>query len=406
MRGRVEFVDYGDSNQILSGHGWDHGMQAALSERFPMWATGLTTQQNAGQGYLWGPLTGQIGEYTGAPADVGKFLDKGTGELNPFRYSYVADGNTSASGDQCGMSLGVGCPIDVTAALEFDVHWAGFTSGAGGFRILVRREQSPFTAIANAATISTNTGSFAMNRSTVAIAANAGRAGWALGGRPKIPGSASITGPYFGTYYRFRRPDRTAGWAYSTHNFRGGQSTRTAAVDIQQASDETLTHYFGTLRADQGLGQKTIAIGICQGLNDRNETLTSVGPGAYTDGDSPEAFADNHWAIVNRILYIWNLNGWDISELWWILKPCFPVSTPDDAKLLSYRAKLKTEFAGLNQSMVIDLEKLITADQMLALGLFASGGSDRNHLSSGDAYTYLCRIIVDEMMRNAFTVAA
>ena len=187
---RVDIVGIGDSNQLFEGHGWDSGFAKALVDAgAPMWATGLVSQNEnsgngAGQGYLYnrsGPL---IGSTSGAPAELEAFLNKGIGALSPAFYTYVADGGSVASSTACGLQLGAGCPIDNTAALEYDIHWGGFTSGSGQFRPQLRLDESPYSEITGALPIvSTNTGSYGMNRTTSAAPADPTRAGKAIAGR-------------------------------------------------------------------------------------------------------------------------------------------------------------------------------------------------------------------------------
>jgi len=385
--GRVDFVGIGDSNQVYSGHGWDHGFQKALIDAgYQMFATGLIVNNEANGtgsslGYEYGRNgpggSGLTGATTGAPADLEKYMDRGAGTLFPsFYYSYVASGS-SISAVNNGLMLQPGGSIDETAALDFDHWWGSFTTGVGSFSRYLRRGEAPFTEIVNPPSISTNTGAFGMNRSTVSATANAGRAGW----RIQFLAANAATGPYFGTFMRVRQPDRTTGFSYSTLNYRGGQSTRTAAYDLQEASDETLTHFFGILREDQDQALKTIVIVINEGLNDRNETLASVGPAAVADGDSPEAFVDNHTAIVQRIQAIWTLNGWDQTELFWLFMPSHPIDEPDDTELVAYRSALATYASSLDHAQIINLASLTDEATMLTNSWYAVPVSEQIHLS-------------------------
>jgi len=389
--GRVDFVGIGDSNQIFGGHGWDHGFQYALTTLgYPMWATGLLVNNEAngtgaGAGYSYnrnGPGgSGLTGVVTGAPADLEKYMDKGAGLISPsFYYSYVAAASSiSAINNGLVLLPGLG-GLDETAAIDFDHWWGSFNSGSGSFTRYLRRGEAPFTEIVNPPSINTNTGVFAMNRSTVSMSASGTRAGWRI---QFLAGNAA-TGPYFGTFLRARQLNRTTGFSYGTLNYRGGQSTRTVAYDLQQASDETLTHYFSILRADQvggANGLKTICIVVNEGMNDRNETLTSVGPGAVADGDSPEAFVDNHKAIVNRINAIWDLNAWPKNELYFLFVPSHPIDDPDDAELLSYRDALEAYSFSLSRAQFVNIPRLTNEAEMLANNWYQSSGADRLHLT-------------------------
>lgn len=379
--GRVDFVMIGDSNQIFGGYGWDHGIQHALAQRAPAYATGLVSineanGNGAGTGFTYkrsGPLLGAV---SGAPAALHDFLDPGAGGLSPANYAYV---DTSATVQQQYFLLSAGSILDASKALEFDVHWGGFTSGTGSFRPQVRLEQSPYSGVVEAAAISTNTGANTMNVATLALPEDATRSGRAIAGRVAAFNSA-VTGPFFGTYYRWRDPSISAGWAAHTLNYRGGQSLRTMASDLQSASNATLAHYFGVIRAGQG-AQKTVIVMVNSGLNDRNETSGSVGSAAIADGDGPFAFVDNFRAIKARIEDIWLKKSWDLSELFWIGMVSHPVSSPDDAELIAYRQEVARLFAGIAQGIPVDLGALTTSAEMIAEGWYASGGSDKSHLS-------------------------
>jgi hypothetical protein len=386
---RVDFVGIGDSNQIHSGDGWDHGFQYALSTLgYPAYATGLVSQNEgsgsgSGQGYGYNRSGSLMGATTGADANLQKYYDVGSGALQPAYATYVADGSSVANNVACGLFLTPATAdiLDVTAALKFDIHYGTFTTGTGSFRPSSRLEVSPFTTLASSTAISTNAGAFGMQTATLTLSADASRSGKNISGKPILTGTTGITGPFFHTYYRWRNPGRTTGWAYGTLDYRGGQSMRTVAYDLQQASDDTLTHYFSILRNDQGGTSKVIVICVNEGLNDRNETLTSVGPGAVTDGDSPEAYVDNFTALQQRIEAIWTLNGWDQSELWWLVFPSHPVSDPDDSELISYRAAIQTYLsANLPQSLYVDLTTLTNYAELTANSWYYSDGTN-NHLT-------------------------
>ncbi|TIL54403.1 SGNH/GDSL hydrolase family protein [Mesorhizobium sp.] len=385
--GKVDFVGIGDSNQILSGHGWDHGFQYALTALgFPMWATGLISQNEnngsgSGQGYLYNRNGSLVGAVSGAPADLDKYLNKGLGSIFPAYYTYIADGGSFGSTLANGLVVVGTCPLDTSAALAFDGYYGTFTSGAGAFRPFARWEETPFTTLSDPGTMSTNTGAYGIQKVTLTVAADPARVGKQVGMRWTRPSVAGIVGPFFCTYMRARNTNRNTGFAYGTLEYRGGQSARTMAYDLQQASNDALTHYFSILRADQGSGPKTIVICINSGLNDRNATLASVGTAAIVDGDSAPAFIDNVRAIVDRLKAIWTLNGWDRRELFWLLQVSHPVSTPDDAELVAYRGALEAYALYLDQAQVIDLSVVVPYADLIANGWYLNPVSDHNHLT-------------------------
>lgn len=383
-RQRIDIVGLGDSNQLMGGHGHDTGVQSALMARgLQMYATGLVTQNEnagngAGVGYGYNRFGAIVGATSGAPSQLHQYFDPGAGGLFPGNYAFIADGGSLAHNANNGLILGAGA-IDNGADLIFDFHAGTVDSGSGSMSPSVRLEQSPYTTQVVGGTISTNTGAFGMRRTSLQLAASAARTNITLGAKWTTVGVAGVAGPFFGLYMRASNPNRTAGFSYHTLNARGGQSTRTMAVDLQQANDNTLSYFFAEVRRLQG-PVKTVVIAINEGLNDRNEPLASVGPGAFAAGDSPEAFVDNHIAIVNRIIYIWVLNGWDLTELWWWFVPSHRISDPDDAKLIAYRSAITGYAATLSQAYVTNLADKMTSAQMLANAWYASGGSDKSHM--------------------------
>ncbi|MHA7900766.1 MAG: hypothetical protein ACX94B_12955 [Henriciella sp.] len=400
--GRVDFVGIGDSNQVHQGNGWDHGFQAALSDLAPMYATGLISinegnDSGSGLGYRYnfnasGPVIGAI---TGAPSDLNDYWDVGSGTLGIHYYGYLASGETVTWGNNSGLILGAATAdvLDVTADLIFDWHYGTFNTGTGKFRGAVRQESSPFTTyVSSAADVVSNTGSFGMQRETLQLSADAARAGLNIGMRWTAVGH-DITGPFFGLWMRAHNPNRLNGFSYSTLVYQGGQSLRTMANSLQELSDTTLGYYFGELRRLQG-DVKTIVICVNSGLNDRNESLTSVGPGAVTDGDSAAAYVDNFKAIQARIEAIWTLNNWDLRELFWLVFPSHPVSDPDNAELLEYRAAIEAHVLNMDQAQFINIAELTNETEMLANNWYQNSGSDRNHLTE-DGFEQVSRKIFD-----------
>src|SRR5690606_21098930 len=83
--GRVDWVGYLDSNGLHAGFGWDHGLQCALSSRFPMYGAGLISlHENQGQGagsgygYAFNASVADAAFATaGAPAELEQYLGSG-----------------------------------------------------------------------------------------------------------------------------------------------------------------------------------------------------------------------------------------------------------------------------------------------------------------------------------------
>jgi hypothetical protein len=392
VRQRVDFVGIGDSNQLFGGYGWDTGFAVALQAIAPTFGTGLTTMYAAngdgsGEGYGWSTLRiGQTFATTGAPASVQKYLSKGSGDLGPMDPAYLASGTASDTA-QLGIGIDPSWAGGVQNALRYDAYTVTFNSGSGQFRLFHRLSNN--TAQERGSTISTNTGVLgnlvksSLTRS--ARTAPAFQTQFMLNqlGYTDAP-ATPIIGPFFNTFERVTVPTTTTGWALSTLYARGGQSLRDAAYALQQASDDTLIHFFSILRADQfetGAENACIAITVNFGLNDRNETLPSVGPAAISPGDSAAAYVDNFVALQQRIQGIWTSQGWPLSELAFLMFPSHPVSTPDDAELLAYRNSVGQYISLLPQTQFFNLEEITSSTEMLANNWYASSGADRNHLT-------------------------
>jgi hypothetical protein len=181
-------------------------------------------------------------------------------------------------------------------------------------------------------------------------------------------------------YFRVENTDRAVGASFHTLYARGGQSARDMAAGLLQASDAYLSSYFAAVRALQGPA-KHVLVRVNTGLNDRNETLPSLGPSPVAQGDSAAAYADNLQAIINRLRSIWTLNGWEQGELYFLLSVSHPVSNPDDQKLADYRQAAVALTQSNLRTGATDFTQLTNEAEMLANGWYQSGGADRNHLT-------------------------
>lgn len=376
----VDFVGIGDSNQLFGGYGWDWGWQYALSQYYPMYATGLiSANENSGSGgsigrYYAYSNGSDVGALSGAPTDLNQYWNIGTGStIN--RYGYLDDAGSYSS--FTGLQLDSNCDVDVNAALRFRYHYGTFPAGSGSTTFAVRRADSPFTVLGEQ-TVNPVTGSYGMTYADITLTGAARNypltALWQKAG-------TTMQGPFFGTFVHATNTGRTAGYAYNTLHGVGGQSLYDMLFVLQQIGVTGLGHYFGIIRSRQLQSQKMIVVMINSGLNDRNETETSLGPSPQADGDSPEAYADNLAGIVNLIENTWAANSWDSSELRFVFVPSHPISTPDDAKLVSYRTAVRQYLATKSHASIIDLSQLTNPTEMLANSWYASSGADTSHLT-------------------------
>ena len=369
---RVDIIGIGDSNEFMDGYGFDGALRKALATRFGLYATKITNGAWVGA------------PSTGASELLGTFANCNTG------YAYVPDGTSIAVGTQNGIFMGQtdskGELIDPTANLRCHVSYGTFSTGSGSFKPIIRREESPYTAIANGGVINTNTGSETLVRSSFDVAASSARVGWLLSLKWTVSGGIPITGNFIGYGLRVENLDKSNGISFTSLYGRGGQSLWDMATTLQtEFTDDTLTNFFNEARRLQlDKNQKPIVvIYLNSGLNDRNETsVPSLGWRASTVGDSPTAYLDNLEAIAKRISDIWQINKWDERELFFWINPSHPVSTPDDAELKSYRKAAYT-FAGSRARVsVVDFENITSSTEMLSNGWYKNSGADTSHLTT------------------------
>lgn len=373
----------GDSNAVFAGHGWDDGLQHGLTQQFPSFSTGFVSpNSNSTNGFAVGYFSREsaadIGQTSGAPEFCEQYSPRGSTSLGGILdYSYVAEGSAvSTFVGPAGIAVLNGSPLDVNSALTFEGWWVSFASGAGEFRPRARLGVSPFSFLGQGPLTSTNTGTDGdLIKAEVSIAAGTRDAdlefGWLT------PGGTNITGPFFSPYCRVRKSEGTNGYAFSTLAYRGGQSARIHALAVQSQSDTFYANIFGIAREDCTSRSQTPKhiFWLNSGLNDRNETNTSVGPNLVADGDAPEAFADNCLAIIKKIEAIWAANSWPLSELHFAIMPSHPISDPDDTDLISYRQAASNLAASSPRRTFVDITSLYNSGDFTAGSWYDGGGT-------------------------------
>lgn len=382
---RVDVVGIGDSNQAFGGHGWDHGCAKALAEQFGVYATGLHSAgenggNGAGIGYTWqgfSTLWSGAFDYANAPTWHNARLP-GSTPLHPSNYLHLQAGLQNGAAISTGISLEPTSPLGVNGPLRFHITHGLFTGeGPGSLRPAIRLDQPPYSNLAVSPTISTRAASNEIQTLTLDLPA-AARNAW-LGFR-FVPAGVDLVGPCIMYWSRVERTDRSAGASFHTLMGLGGASARRMAEGVLSATDEQLTLYFSLVRSLQS-SQRAVLIRINTGLNDRNETLPSLGPAAISDGDSAAALVDNLRAIRNRIESIWALNAWPDDELYFLYSIAHPVSQPDDVELVSYREAVSAYVRTQPRCGAVRFDHLTSAAEMLASNWYHVGGGDRNHLT-------------------------
>lgn len=399
---RIDLIGIGDSNQIFGGTGWDEGWQAAFANHFEMYATGLISpQQNDGNSFGTGHRYSGVAHphlvSSGAPPELELFVDDRLG--NVHEYGYIETGSASSTGFS-GLSLSQVCAVDVSGPLRFDFHYGTFPAGNGSFRPAIRRGSPPYSRLVTGATIPCVADEYGMSVTSLTLPAES-RA-FTLQAGYSVPGVANVQSPFFGAYVRAVNTARSAGFSYHTQVYLGGRSLRDMAFLLQGASDAYLAHFYSQIRREQiaqhpGLPVRAVFT-INSGLNDRNETESSVGPANIDDGDSAGAFADNLIAIMDRIEQVWPETGGAVSEVHFLVVPSHPIDergSSIEAELQSYRDAARGVAAARERVLLIDMSELITSTEMQASGHYDNNG--REHLTWA-GYRHLADLMLDELL--------
>ena len=377
---RVDIVAFGDSNQYMDGYGFDFALRDALTARFGLYATP--------------PMTGgNYGTQTGA-TDTQK-----SKALAGIPYNYVESGTVTGSGSN-GLFAGQSSEnqlykLNPSAKLRCHFAYSTFATGSGSFNAGARLEASPYTLLGSSGAINTNTGAETYQLSSFDVAAG-DRSGKQLGFRFANV-NQTLTGPFLSYFIRVEDVDKSNGICFSTIYGRGGQSL----WDMNSTMDSEytkagLTNYFSEIRRLQLSKNQSplVVIYINSGLNDQNETSSpSWGWRESTDGKSATAYLDNLEALVKRISDVWQMNGWNETELFFWINPSHPTSTPDAAKLKAYR-KAAFTFAGSRARVsFVDFENLTSESELTANDWYRQP-TDHYHLKLA-GYEALSQRIVD-----------
>jgi hypothetical protein len=382
---RADVVMLGDSNQLHSGFGWDGAYITVLRSRTGVYASGLHwcgENNGLGRGVGEGFSTTSSGgtssgfAFTGAPAELDQFArlyDPAVGS----EYLYVPDGVTLPGSRQVGMYLSN--TLDRTASLRYWIVDGSFDAGAGTYSPYVRIGQSPYSTVAQFSAVETYTESVPTLRTqSYTIPANPARTA-PLDFR-YVPTwyNPGFVGPLFLLWQRIEQVD-APGVSVHTLYAVGGKSARFMANTILNASDSMLGAYLAEVRRLQPETNRRTLVRIHQGLNDRNETLASVGDGLLP-GDSPEAYVDNISATIDRIRAVWADRGFADQELTFLVVTPFNVAEPQDEQLASYRDAAAELTLAYPRLAVVDQAALFSYQHMVASGHFFNA-TDRNHLS-------------------------
>ncbi len=382
---RVDVVMIGDSNQVSGKEGWDRGITVALTDHFPLYATGLhSSGENDGKLFSIGYLASTFGTagivaHQGAPlwADRPMPFDPG---IFPNNYIYVPAGQVLEWWKDTGLLVMEPSPIDISGPIRFHLVYATFSAHEpGSFRPCIRTVNPP-EQIAVSDPIST-TKSGKAGVATMSLDAEPGPRSmlWFRYNPAQTVETQHIDGPFVAYYHRAENTSRPIGASAHTLLGKPGLTARDMAQVLQQAPDEQLSLYFSQVRALQG-PVKRVLLRVNTGANDLNEKEPSLGPKKVPQGNSPPAFADNVQAIIDRVAGIWTLNAWDPSELFFNIAITHPIASPDHPLLVGYRDACDAVALANPRAAVTRFDALTSYDELQALSWYSSP-TDPLHLS-------------------------
>ncbi|MCX5691709.1 MAG: hypothetical protein NTV94_18280 [Planctomycetota bacterium] len=392
--GRVDVVCIGDSNQLQRANGWDQGWHKAIANRFGEYATGLVSWGegnglSASQGYFYNAMPASDSQFLlgGAPPEAQAYLNNPPSLLGPHNYVYVPEGQTASGTGLVGMVVDQRCPIGLSGQLRMHFSYGLFSgSGAGSFQPYCRFEAFPFDTIRTSPVLTTRTGDespFRLAYGSLDLPAQSRTRQISL---RAVPTTSSVVGPFIAYFMRLENVQTQHGGAVSALYAVGSKSSYDMAAAVMASSDATLTNYFESIRRLQG-PTKAVMVRINTGLNDRAESRPSLSS-AITPGNSAAAYRDNILTMMNRIEAIWQLNGWPLDSLYFLLTPSHPVADPDEVSLRGYRDMCVQIASSRPRTACVRLDALTNATEMTSLRWYQQNGFDRNHLVE-EAYDFL-----------------
>ncbi|MCC6675751.1 MAG: VCBS repeat-containing protein [Phycisphaerales bacterium] len=402
---RVDFVCAGgDSNHFYGSYGFDAGVQMGLTRYAQMYATPIhSANENNGlvatrfNSYIFNSTGGPVGTMETAPPFFMPYWDVSAAPVELValnRFAYWGPEARLGKGEAYGMRVSANHPIDLTGNLSFNLTLGTFAVGDGVLTPQVRLADPPYSHLLSWPVIHTSSpGGDGMTVVSNQMLANPGRLA-ALQLRVASPESVDLTGPVFLTWLRLENTDRRAGFSFSTLWAEGGKSARDAASFITAVPISSLTHFFAEARRLQGPDKKVI-IYFNEGGNDRIDTRPSIHDVAVSW--QPAGFRDNMSAVRNRIIEVWNANGWPQEELYFLMLGYHVLSDDPQSglvedRLIELRRVCRELAAEWPRSTCVDMSAFMTEAEALSKGWYTD--SLHAHLRS-QGYAELGRRIAD-----------
>jgi hypothetical protein len=354
---------FGDSNQHYDDKGFDWAINNYLSNTYGNYASPV--------------FCNEVYPFQATDSFLGLLDVPDTINTNHADY-FINDGKgtfTSTTSVRHGIRAYQGGNFNLSSAkLRYWYGWAGFDSGSGNFTPKFRNATASST-IQLFDVVPTNKGVF--DRQVGYFDVDGSGKDYDFG---FYATNGTLNAPATLLFHRVEDREKISG--ISCHSLYGvsGASLYDAAVQMNTWTLGQLTGYFSEVRRlQQAQGQvPIIVIYINFGINDRSELSRSIG--IYREiSSTPEGYLDNLLNITDRIKSVWDYNGWDQSELSFLIVPSHVIASPDDSTLVSYREIAKQVERNRDDFTVIDLAKDLTYQDFVNNDWYST---TVNHLST------------------------
>lgn len=368
----VDLVMIGDSNQLHSGYGFGGAYPVALYNRYGQYASAIHSMRNEPV-TTTGTTDNNTGGTGGTSLDSTAAPDALRLQYNerwPHSAGYLPEGQTFASNSN-GTILYPTNPMlqdktNLRAWFKYGMFASETTPGTGNFLPYARYagQGGSYGNVVLWDKVVTVDGTSDLKLLELPIpagdyTANGIEVKWAG------TGSRLMTGPFFGLYSRVDNPNANKGISCHTLYGAGGQSLWDMSSSLTADFDNAkAVVYFGELRRLQLLrGQMPIiVIYINSGLNDQNETSTpSFGWRATTDSKSATAYIDNLEYLCKRFEDVWEQNGWNKEELFFLIHSSHMVNDPDTQRVQQFRQAAQAFAAGRERITAVDLTNITSS---------------------------------------------
>jgi hypothetical protein len=347
---RLDVVMLGDSNQLFGGSGWDHGWNVGLNSIHQMYATGIVSMgenngAGAGVGYGYSALSN---------ASAGVFSYPPNPNWSPMQSIRLDQGTSYVT---VGLNIWPNSPIGQNEGLRFVYRYSLFNFGDGRFQTGIHSPVAPYGPLQRFYPRSTLTSGPVLS----GLAYDDLYPGSGSGGAHFRMSSGSIRGPFEGAWIRAENPTRTSGFSVHTWYGYGGMSARDMAEALSSKNLDKLSQDINDFTLLQQPNSYTI-FRINTGLNDRNETITSI-LNNYR-GDSKEAYAENVLFVIKRIRDAWIYSGRNAEKIVFVVSMSHKISTPNDLELVSYESKLSEIAQNAGNTFTVKISDLATQEEM------------------------------------------